>query len=39
LKFLEAYIAAALIYWGLTIIVEQAAAWIERRVLVYEKGV
>ncbi|MFY0758067.1 amino acid ABC transporter permease [Metabacillus dongyingensis] len=39
LKFLEAYIASALIYWGLTIIVEQAAAWIERRVLVYEKGV
>ncbi|TDL83235.1 amino acid ABC transporter permease [Peribacillus frigoritolerans] len=39
LKFLEAYIAAALIYWGLTIIVEQVAAWIERRVLVYEKGV
>jgi L-cystine transport system permease protein len=39
LKFLEAYIAAALIYWGLTIIVEQVAAWIERRVHVYEKGV
>jgi L-cystine transport system permease protein len=38
LKFLEAFIAAALIYWGLTVIVERITALLERRVAVYSKG-
>lgn len=38
LKFLEAFIAAALIYWGLTVIAERITALLERRVAVYSKG-
>ncbi len=38
LKFLEAYIAAALIYWGLTIISEKVTALLEKRVTVYNRG-
>ncbi|MNP54128.1 L-cystine transport system permease protein TcyM [compost metagenome] len=38
LKFLEAFIAAAFIYWGLTIIAERITALLERRVAVYSKG-
>ncbi|MED4452379.1 amino acid ABC transporter permease [Metabacillus fastidiosus] len=39
LKFLEAYIAAAIIYWILTIISEQISALLEKQFLVYERGV
>ncbi|WP_153979831.1 amino acid ABC transporter permease [Paenibacillus xylanilyticus] len=38
LKFLEAFIAAAVIYWGLTIIAERITALLERRVALYSKG-
>jgi L-cystine transport system permease protein len=38
LKFLEAYIAAALIYWGLTIVSEKAAAILEAKFTLYSRG-
>lgn len=38
LKFLEAFIAAAVIYWALTVIVERLTALLERRVALYSKG-
>jgi amine acid ABC transporter, permease protein, 3-TM region, His/Glu/Gln/Arg/opine family len=37
-KFFEAYIAAALIFWGLTIFIERITGFIERRINVYSKG-
>jgi len=37
-KFLESYIAAALLFWGMTIAIEQVANAVERRVSVYAKG-
>ena len=37
-KFLEAYLAAAVIYWALCIIVERIVAFLEIRVGVYGKG-
>jgi len=37
-KFLESYIAAALLFWGLTICIERIAAFVEKKVLVYVKG-
>ncbi|RUS43520.1 amino acid ABC transporter permease [Cohnella sp. AR92] len=37
-KFFEAYIAAAIIFWGLTVLIEQIAARIERRINVYNRG-
>ncbi len=37
-KFFEAYLAAALIFWGLTVLIERAAALIERRVGAYNRG-
>ncbi len=37
-KFLEAYVAAAVIYWLLCIIVERIVAFLETRVGVYDKG-
>jgi L-cystine transport system permease protein len=37
-KFFEAYIAAALIFWGLTICIERMTGFIERRINVYSKG-
>ncbi|WP_339259432.1 amino acid ABC transporter permease [Lysinibacillus sp. FSL K6-3209] len=38
LKFLEAFIAVGLIYWGVSIIVEWFAHQIEHRVTAYRKG-
>ncbi|MCC0564248.1 amino acid ABC transporter permease [Brevibacillus borstelensis] len=38
LKFLEAFIAAALIYWGMTIIAERITAFLEKRVTAYNRG-
>jgi L-cystine transport system permease protein len=37
-KFLEAYVAAAIIYWALCILVERIVAFLETRVGVYGKG-
>ncbi|GKU79143.1 amino acid ABC transporter permease [Paenibacillus sp. L3-i20] len=37
-KFLEAYIAAAIIYWGLTILIERVTAVIEKRINIYNRG-
>ncbi|MBB6633785.1 amino acid ABC transporter permease [Cohnella thailandensis] len=37
-KFFEAYLAAALIFWGLTVLIEQLASRIERRINVYNRG-
>ncbi|WP_350019476.1 amino acid ABC transporter permease [Priestia flexa] len=38
LKFLEAYIAAAIIYWGLTMLVEGITFLLEKRLTVYNRG-
>jgi len=38
LKFLEAFIAAALIYWGMTVIAERITAFLEKRVTAYNRG-
>ncbi|PLS05379.1 amino acid ABC transporter permease [Neobacillus cucumis] len=38
LKFLEAFIAAGIIYWGLTIIVEGISFFVEKRVTLYSRG-
>lgn len=38
LKFLEAYIAAAIIYWGLTFLAERLTAFLEKRVTSYNRG-
>jgi L-cystine transport system permease protein len=38
LKFLEAYIAAALIYWMLTMLIEGITALLERKLAVYNRG-
>jgi L-cystine transport system permease protein len=38
LKFLESYIAVAIIYWTLTIIAEWITALLERRAAVFHKG-
>lgn len=37
-KFLEAYIAAAVLFWGMTILIEQGTAWLERRINKYNRG-
>ncbi|RED63958.1 amino acid ABC transporter permease [Cohnella lupini] len=37
-KFFEAYLAAALIFWGLTIVIERITAWLEKRINVYNRG-
>jgi L-cystine transport system permease protein len=37
-KFFEAYLAAAFIFWGITILIERATAWLERRINVYNRG-
>ncbi|MNN08126.1 L-cystine transport system permease protein TcyM [compost metagenome] len=37
-KFFEAYIAAALIYWGITILIEQLSALLEKRINIYNRG-
>ncbi|OPH58694.1 cysteine ABC transporter permease [Paenibacillus ferrarius] len=38
LKFLEAYIAAAFIYWGLTLLAERLTAFLEKKVTIYNRG-
>ncbi|MBE5101991.1 amino acid ABC transporter permease [Priestia aryabhattai] len=38
LKFLEAYIAASLIYWMLTMLIEGITALLERKLTVYNRG-
>ncbi|WP_138494585.1 amino acid ABC transporter permease [Paenibacillus pinistramenti] len=37
-KFFEAYIAAALIFWGLTLLIERLTAVIEKRMNLYNRG-
>lgn len=37
-KFLEAYIAAAVIYWGLTILIERLTSILEKRINIYNRG-
>jgi len=37
-KFFEAYLAAALIFWGLTIVIERVTARIEKRINSYNRG-
>ncbi|TYP74766.1 amino acid ABC transporter permease [Paenibacillus methanolicus] len=37
-KYFEAYLAAAIIFWGLTIAIERIAAAIERRISLYSRG-
>lgn len=37
-KFFEAYLAAALIFWGLTILIERISGMIERRINQYSRG-
>lgn len=37
-KFPEAYLAAALVYWGLTVLIERTAALLEKRINVYNRG-
>lgn len=37
-KFSEAYLAAALLFWGMTILIERAAALLEKRINVYNRG-
>ncbi|MFC5653847.1 amino acid ABC transporter permease [Paenibacillus solisilvae] len=37
-KFFESYIAAALIFWGLTILIERLTAVIEKRINLYNRG-
>ncbi|MBP1992215.1 amino acid ABC transporter permease [Paenibacillus eucommiae] len=37
-KFLEAFIAAALIFWGVTLVIEKAAALLEKRLNTYNRG-
>src|SRR3954463_6073688 len=38
LKFLEAFIAAGIIYWGLTIMIEGISYLLEKRVTAYKRG-
>ncbi|MBC1435561.1 amino acid ABC transporter permease [Listeria rocourtiae] len=38
LKFLEAFIAAGLLYWGVTIVIELIASLIDRKATAYNKG-
>ncbi|MWC29630.1 amino acid ABC transporter permease [Paenibacillus sp. MMS18-CY102] len=37
-KFFESYIAAAVIYWGLTLFIERITAMAERRIQTYNRG-
>lgn len=37
-KFFEAYIAAAIIYWGITILIERLSALLEKRINIYNQG-
>ncbi|RKP54057.1 amino acid ABC transporter permease [Cohnella endophytica] len=37
-KFPEAYLAAALLFWGLTVLIERGTALLEKRINVYNRG-
>lgn len=37
-KFFEAYLAAAAIFWGLTVLIERGVAWLEKRINLYNRG-
>ncbi|MDP4097083.1 amino acid ABC transporter permease [Paenibacillus sp. P96] len=37
-RFFEAYLAAAIIFWALTILIERITGMIERRINIYRKG-
>lgn len=37
-KFLEAYIAAAILFWGMTILIERGTALLESRINTYNRG-
>ncbi|NRD79733.1 amino acid ABC transporter permease [Bacillus sp. BRMEA1] len=37
-KFFESYIAAAIIYWGLTILIERLTGWVEGRLNRFNRG-
>ncbi|MBM7566745.1 amino acid ABC transporter permease [Paenibacillus sacheonensis] len=37
-KFFEAYLAAAIIFWGLTVLIERVAVFLEKRVNSYNRG-
>jgi L-cystine transport system permease protein len=37
-KFFEAYLAAAVIFWGLTLLIERLTAIIEKRINMYNRG-
>lgn len=37
-KFFEAYLAAAILFWGMTVLIEKAAALLEKRVNSFNRG-
>ncbi|TVY04625.1 amino acid ABC transporter permease [Cohnella terricola] len=37
-KFFDAYLAAAILYWGLTVLIEQLSGLLEKRINVYNRG-
>lgn len=37
-KFIEAYLAAALLFWGITVLVERISARLEQRIQAYSRG-
>ncbi|MFC4810819.1 amino acid ABC transporter permease [Paenibacillus sp. GCM10023250] len=37
-KFFEAYLATAVIFWGLTVLIERAALLLEKRINLYNRG-
>ncbi|MNK55797.1 L-cystine transport system permease protein TcyM [compost metagenome] len=37
-KFFEAYIAAALMFWGLTVLIERVTARIEKKINTFNRG-
>ncbi|WP_028561076.1 amino acid ABC transporter permease [Paenibacillus pinihumi] len=37
-KYFESFIAAALLYWGITLLIEKAVAVLEKRINVYNRG-
>lgn len=37
-KYFEAYIAAAVIFWGLTVLIERLAGVLERKINIYNRG-
>jgi L-cystine transport system permease protein len=37
-KFFEAYIAAALIFWGITFVIERMTSLLEKRLSVFSRG-